>query len=73
MDSDCATGICWDFNHYDALCFGAFCSDDCVNDGDCAAMARDAGAADPEASSCGADARCTLVGTGLGLFACAAN
>jgi hypothetical protein len=71
-DAECMTLVCWDFSDYDAMCFGAACSGECMNDDDCVALLTDAGAAYPEQSTCGADGRCTMVGTGFGSFACAA-
>jgi hypothetical protein len=70
-DSDCASGICWNFSDYDPCCFGTACSDVCRTDADCIALAQEAGAAMPEDATCGADNRCDLVGTGLGSWACA--
>jgi hypothetical protein len=35
------------------------------------ASRREAGAQDPEASFCGKDGRCWVIGTGFGAFACA--
>jgi hypothetical protein len=71
-DSQCETGVCWDFNDYDPFCFGTVCSGKCESDEECRALAAGAGAASPESARCGSDERCDLVGTGLGLFACAA-
>lgn len=70
-DGECISGVCWDFNHYDNLCFGTACSGECSNDDDCVALMTDAGAPYPEGSSCGGDGRCSVVGTGFGSFACA--
>ena len=70
-DNDCASGVCWDFNDYDELCFGAACSVECANDDECVLAFEEAGAQDPEASYCGRDGRCWVLGTGFGGFACA--
>jgi hypothetical protein len=70
-DADCASGVCWNFSDYDPCCFGTACSDACETDGDCQALAADAGATAPENARCGADGLCDLVGTGLGSWACA--
>lgn len=72
QDGDCASGICWDFSHYDQLCFGTACSVGCSTDDDCVEQLTDAGAMYPEASICGDDGRCWMVGTGFGAYACAA-
>lgn len=73
VDGECISGVCWDFNHYDGLCFGTACSGECSNDDDCVALMTDAGAPYPEGSSCGPDGRCSVVGTGFGAFACASR
>lgn len=68
-DAECATGVCWDLGDYDPACGGTACSGPCRGDDDCVALIMDAGG-DGEASMCGADGRCTMVGTGLGAFFC---
>lgn len=70
-DGDCASGVCWDFNDYDELCFGAACSVQCMDDADCTEAFEEAGAPAPGKSFCGKDNRCWVIGTGLGGFACA--
>jgi hypothetical protein len=72
-DGECVTGICWDFNDYDPLCFGAVCSVTCIDDGDCLAAMTAAGAPTPAGSTCGPDGRCTTLGTGFGMYACASG
>ncbi|MCB9549703.1 MAG: hypothetical protein H6706_28180 [Myxococcales bacterium] len=69
-DGDCASGICWDWSQYDAFCGGRACSVGCRNDADCEAAFRGAGAPSPGDSRCGADGRCTVIGTGFGAFFC---
>lgn len=71
-DADCMTGVCWDFSDYDPLCFGTACSVSCVSDVECVEAMTMAGAFNPMGSSCGADGRCSTLGTGFGLYACAA-
>lgn len=70
-DTDCLSGICWDFSDYDPLCFGKVCSQTCLSDADCQELADLAGAIDPGNARCGQDGLCDLVSTGLGEFACA--
>ena len=70
-DVDCATGVCWDFNDYDPLCFGSVCSIGCGVTQDCFDAFTAAGAPDPGSATCGIDGRCDPVGTGFGAFACA--
>ncbi len=70
-DDDCASGVCWDFNDYDSCCGGTACSGTCRSDEDCVALATDAGAKSPEGATCGKDGRCSLVGSGIGSWACA--
>ena len=71
-DDQCASGVCWDLNDYDQFCFGTVCSGLCTTKADCVALATAANAATPDAAQCGADGKCDLMSTGLGLFACAA-
>ncbi|MEM7154483.1 MAG: hypothetical protein AAF799_16670 [Myxococcota bacterium] len=70
-DSECMTGVCWDFSDYDPFCFGTACSVNCASDVQCVNAMAIAGAPDPSASSCGADGRCSTLGTGFGAYACA--
>ena len=70
-DAQCASGICWDFHDYDPWCGGAVCSISCTTTQQCIDAFTTAGAADPNASGCGADSRCTVIGTGFGAFWCA--
>jgi len=70
-DGECASGVCWDFNHYDPACFGTICSVTCLSRNDCMDAARTAGATDVSRATCGTDRRCRFVGTGLGRWACA--
>jgi hypothetical protein len=70
-DSQCQSGVCWDFHDYDALCFGAVCSVTCKEDQDCIDAYTDAGAPFPQGTFCGDDGRCDPVGAGVGSFACA--
>ncbi|MEM9454277.1 MAG: hypothetical protein AAGF11_08870 [Myxococcota bacterium] len=72
-DADCMTGVCWDFSNYDPLCFGTACSVNCASNVECINAMAAAGAPNPGASSCGADGRCETVGTGFGIYACAAQ
>ena len=69
-DNECESGVCWDFYDYDPYCGGAVCSITCVITQDCIDAFTVAGAADPNASGCGGDFRCTPIGTGFGAFWC---
>lgn len=69
-DDACSTGVCWDFADYDPTCGGTACSGPCRGDDDCFTLIMDAGGANPGASTCGADGRCTMIGTGFGAFFC---
>ena len=69
-DDECSTGVCWDFANYDALCGGSACSTVCVDDQDCAAAFAAAGAENPLGATCGADGRCSPIGSGFGAFFC---
>ncbi len=69
-DWECESGVCWDFADYDPYCGGAFCSIPCANTQQCIDAFTAAGAPDPYASGCGADGRCTVIGTGFGAFWC---
>ncbi|MCA9709708.1 MAG: hypothetical protein KDK70_27970 [Myxococcales bacterium] len=71
QDADCMTGVCWDFSDYDPLCFGTACSLHCVSNMECVAAMTMAGAPNPGGSSCGADGRCSTLGTWCGAYACA--
>lgn len=70
-DSECQSGVCWDFNDYDPFCFGTACSVTCVTDQDCIDAMTAAGAPTPQNATCGGDDRCYMLGTGFGAFACA--
>ncbi|MGE0788326.1 MAG: hypothetical protein AB7S26_21815 [Sandaracinaceae bacterium] len=71
MDSECAAGVCWDFNDYDPFCFGTVCSLGCTTDAECQNAATAAGASSPGNATCGVDGKCDFLGTGLGAFLCA--
>ena len=71
VDEDCVTGVCWDFNDYDPFCGGTACSASCETTEECVAIMTAAGAPFPGESVCGADERCTTLGTGFGLYFCA--
>lgn len=70
-DSECMTGVCWDFSDYDPFCFGTACSLNCATDIQCVNAMTIAGAPFPMESNCGADGRCSTLGTGFGAYACA--
>jgi hypothetical protein len=70
QDEDCLSGVCWDLNDYDPLCFGTACSDTCLSHADCQELAELAGAQDPDRATCGHEGLCNLFGTGLGEFVC---
>ena len=70
QDGECESGVCWDFADYDPYCGGAYCSIPCATTQQCIDAFTAAGAADPNASGCGADSRCTVIGTGFGPFWC---
>lgn len=69
-DSDCASGVCWDFADYDPFCGGTACSVECVSDDECFEAFDAANAPNPEESFCGEDGRCWVQGTGFGAFFC---
>jgi hypothetical protein len=71
VDSDCASGVCWDFKTYDPWCGGTMCTETCLTDADCHQLFTTLGAPTPLDASCGFDGRCNPLGTGLGAFWCA--
>jgi hypothetical protein len=64
-DMDCDSGVCWDYNDYDKMCFGALCSVECGGDDECYEAFEAAGAPSPESVLCGADGRCNPMGSGF--------
>lgn len=70
-DNQCMTGVCWDFSDYDPFCFGAVCSIECQNNGDCVQAFTEAGSPNAMGATCGGDGRCEGLGSGFGAFACA--
>lgn len=70
VDSDCASGHCWDFNDYDPYCYGTVCTVECTSDADCIEAVSNTDAYLPERAQCGDDGLCDVVSTGLGRFVC---
>jgi len=69
-NTDCQTGVCWDFHDHDMLCAGKVCSTACTADAQCVDAASKHGAIGASNAHCGSDGLCDLVGTGLGTFSC---
>jgi hypothetical protein len=69
-DSDCASGICWDFSHYDSTCGGTMCSETCSTNADCVQFFTPLGASDPGSAVCGSDYRCDPLSAQAGVFFC---
>ena len=69
-DSDCASGICWDFSHYASTCGGTMCSVTCTSDADCVLFFTPLGANNPNSAVCGSDYRCDPLSAQAGGFWC---
>jgi hypothetical protein len=69
-DSDCASGVCFDFSLVDHYCGGKACSVACSDTAECVQAATTHNAPTPSGSVCGSTGICSIVGTGLGSFWC---
>lgn len=69
-DSDCASGVCWDWADYVPECGGTACSASCQSDEECEQLILDANGENPAGAFCGKDGRCWMQGTGFGQYFC---